>query len=100
LCVGASGARPLCNSHPLLFSFADFSDQSLVGTDPLNDSLLALWGLVHGGFGFKSTLRGLVKTNAPAPQLEGATHTFSYMGADVCVTVVVGVLERCGGGWP
>ena len=79
---------------------AYFNDQSLVGTDPLNDSLLSIWGLVHGGFGFKSTLsKGLIKTNAPAPQLEGATHTFGYLGADVCVTVRGGELQKCAGGW-
>ena len=79
---------------------AYFNTQALVGTDPLNDSLLAAWGFLHAGFGFKSTLsRGLVKTGAPAPQLEGATHTFGYLGADVCVTVVGGAVERCGGGW-
>ena len=78
---------------------AIFTTQALVGTDPLNDSLLSVWGLVHGGFGFKSTLsRGLVKTGAPSPQLEGATHTFGYLGADVCLVVRGGVLERCGGG--
>jgi hypothetical protein len=78
---------------------AYFNTQALVGTDPLNDSLLSAWGLLRAGFGFKTTLSGLVKTNAPAPQLEGATHTFGFMGKDVCVEVVGGVLQRCGGGW-
>ena len=76
-----------------------FNTQTLVGTDPLNDSLLSAWGLLRAGFGFKTTLTGLVKTNSPAPQLEGATHTFGYMGKDACVEVVGGVLQRCGGGW-
>ena len=79
---------------------AYFNTQALVGTDPLNDSLLAAWGFLHAGFGFKSTLsHGLVKTGTPPPQLEGATHTFGFLGADVCVTVVGGAVERCGGGW-
>lgn len=78
---------------------AYFNTQALVGTDPLNDSLLSIWGLVHGGLGFKSTLsHGLVATGIPSPQLEGATHTFGFMGVDVCVTVIGGVLEHCGGG--
>jgi hypothetical protein len=78
---------------------AYFNTQALVGTDPLNDSLLSAWGLVHGGFGFKSTLaRGLVATGQPAPQLEGATHTFGFLGADTCITVSNGVLRFCGGG--
>ena len=78
---------------------AYFSTQSLVGTDPLNDSLLSLYGLVHGGFGFKSTLtKGLVSTGKPAPQLEGASHTFGFKGVDTCVTVVGGALRYCGGG--
>ena len=79
---------------------AYFNDQSLVGTDPLNDSLLSVWGLMHAGFGYKPTLmQGLVRTGTPAPQMEGATHTFGFMGNDVCLTVAGGVLQKCGGGW-
>ncbi len=71
-----------------------------MGTDPLNDSLLSAWGFLRSGFGYKATLRGLIKTGVPpAPQLEGARHTFGYMGEDVCVEVAGGVLQRCGGGW-
>jgi hypothetical protein len=77
---------------------AYFNTQELVGTDPLNDSLLSIWGLVHAGFGYKSTLRGLVGTGKPAPQLEGARHTFGFMGVDVCLEVLGGALQRCGGG--
>jgi hypothetical protein len=80
---------------------AYFSTQTLVGTDPLNDSLLAAWGILHAGFGYKPTLsRGLVRTGvAAAPQLEGARHTFGFMGADVCVEVAGGQVQKCGGGW-
>lgn len=78
---------------------AYFNTGALVGTDPLNDSLLAAWGLLRGGLGFAPTLsRGLVATGAPAPQLEGAVYTFGYMGADVCLTVAGGVLKHCEGG--
>ncbi len=79
---------------------AYFNTQELVGTDPLNDSLLSAWGLLRGGMGVKATLsKGLLKTGAPAPQLEGARHTFGYLGEDVCLEVAGGALQRCGGGW-
>jgi hypothetical protein len=80
---------------------AYFNTGALVGTDPLNDSLLAAWGVLHAGFGFRATLmRGLERVGAPAPQFEGATHTFGFMGADVCLEVKGGALQLCGGGWP
>jgi hypothetical protein len=76
---------------------AYFNTQALVGTDPLNDSLLAAWGLLRGGLGFAPTLsRGLVRTGAPAPELEGAVYTFGFLGADVCLEVKDGVLKGCG----
>ena len=77
---------------------AYFNTQALVGTDPLNDSLLAAWGLLRGGLGLAPTLsKGLVATGAPAAQLEGAVYTFGYLGEDVCVKVEGGVLKTCAG---
>lgn len=68
----------------------------LVGSDPLNNALLSLWGLLRGGLGILTTLsQGLVRTTPPAPQLEGARYTFGYLGADVCVTVTNGSLLYC-----
>jgi len=68
----------------------------LVGVDPLNNALLTLWGFLRAGFGVHPTLsRGLVVTNPPAPQLDGATYTFAHLGRDVCVTVVGGRTVQC-----
>ena len=79
---------------------AYFNTQELVGTDPLNDSLLSVWGLLRGGLGYKPTLsEGLIRIGSPAPQLEGATLTFGFLGKDVCIEVVGGALQKCGGGW-
>ena len=78
---------------------AYFNTQALVGTDPLNDSLLSAWGLLRAGMGYKPTLSsGLQRSGSPAKELEGARLVFGYLGQDVCITVAAGVLERCDGG--
>jgi hypothetical protein len=60
----------------------------LVGFDPLNDSLLALWGLLRGGLGILPTLTdGVTVTNKASPQLEGARYEFSYLGK-LCSVVI------------
>ncbi len=64
--------------------------------DPLNNALLAAWGLLRGGLGMRLTLsEGLQRTTPPAPELEGAVYTFGFLGANVCVTVTQGVLVNC-----
>lgn len=79
---------------------AYFNTQALVGTDPLNDSLLSAWGVLRAGMGYKGTLSGgLLRVGTPAPQMEGAQLTFGFMGQDVCIEVAGGVLQKCGGGW-
>jgi hypothetical protein len=73
----------------------------LVGGDPLNNALMAIWGWLRGGFGVKPTLtRGVVTTNDAAPQLEGATWTFAYLGKDFCVKIQGGVTVQCGTNYP
>ena len=72
-----------------------------MGSDVITDGFFSVYGGLLGALGVRVSLLGGVESVGPAaPQLEGATHTFSYLGADVCVTVVGGALERCGGGWP
>jgi hypothetical protein len=45
----------------------------LVGFDPLNNALLAVWGFLRTGFGVVPTAtHGLVVVNGPATALEGA----------------------------
>ena len=69
---------------------------TLVGSDPLNDSLLAVWGALQGAFGLKISLARveLLGTRAPA-SLEGARWTFSWRGQPFCVVVQDGVSQRC-----
>ena len=67
----------------------------LVGADPLNNALLALYGALHGGFGIKRTLAGETVVNAPAPELEGSTWTSAYLGADRCLAVRGGKTVPC-----
>jgi len=55
-----------------------WNTNTLVGGDPLNDCLLALWGFLRGGFGVTPTLtQGLLFTNTPFQALDGARYTFS-----------------------
>ena len=68
----------------------------LVGGDPLNNALLAAWGLLRGALGIDvSLMDGRRSVLAPAPQLEGATYTFGLLGVDVCVQVARGTLVQC-----
>jgi hypothetical protein len=56
-------------------------------SEPLNDSLLILWGMLRGCFGVTATLDG-VRLAATAPRaLEGSRMTFSHGGKSVTVAV-------------
>lgn len=69
---------------------------SLVGSDPLNNCLLSLWGFLRGGFGVTPTLtKGLKNTNIPFPEFEGAVYRFAYLGKDVCLRVQGGRTVLC-----
>lgn len=72
----------------------------LVGGDPLNNALMALWGWLRGVFGVKPMLQGLVATNKPAAELEGARWTFAFLGYDYCVVIQTGVTRECVSGRP
>jgi hypothetical protein len=90
-------------------------DKGTLTSEPLNNSLLALWGLLRGAMGIWPTLkyaplhiitnpllfqvmflslslgfnvlRREIRYTTPAPSLEGATHTFSWLGKNVTVQI-------------
>jgi hypothetical protein len=68
---------------------------TLVGGDPLNNALMAIWGWLRGSFGVKPMLSQIVITNAPAPQMEGAQWTFAYLGQDRCFRIEGGAAVGC-----
>jgi len=69
---------------------------TLVGWDPLNNSLIVLWGMLKGGFGFSVSLtEGITFVNKPAKAFEGAVYNFSYLGSNYCLTVKNGVTQTC-----
>ena len=68
----------------------------LVGADPLNNALMAVWGWLRAVFGVKPTLAGVVSTHAPAPEVEGGQWTFAFLGKNFCVQVLSGVAVECG----
>lgn len=73
-----------------------WADGTLVGFDPLNNALLALWGFLRACFGFTLSLAGgLTAVGTPAPQCEGALYTLSLLGEPTCVRVTAGQLQRC-----
>lgn len=62
-------------------------DTGTLISEPLDDSLLVLWGFLRGCFGVWPHLDGLRQTGAPSRRLEGARYTFCYMGRDVTIQV-------------
>jgi len=69
---------------------------ALVGNDPLNNALIAIWGMLLGGFGVDVSLsEGITFVNPPAIAFEGATWNFAYVGTNYCVTVHYGVAQHC-----
>eukprot|EP01087_Luapelamoeba_hula_P003505 TRINITY_DN1331_c1_g1_i4.p1 TRINITY_DN1331_c1_g1~~TRINITY_DN1331_c1_g1_i4.p1 ORF type:complete len:794 (-),score=74.73 TRINITY_DN1331_c1_g1_i4:120-2501(-) len=66
-----------------------WNTHSFIGWDPLNNSLMVLWGFVRGVLGIEPTLtRGIQIHNHPLPAvLEGSRYSFSYLGLrhSVCV---------------
>jgi hypothetical protein len=62
-------------------------DTGFLSSEPLDDSLLVLWGFLRGCFGVWPHLDGLRQTGAPPRQLEGARYTFCYLGRDVTFQV-------------
>jgi hypothetical protein len=62
-------------------------DPGFLSSEPLDDSLLVLWGFLRGCFGVWPHLDGLRQTGAPPRQLEGARYTFCYLGRDVTFQV-------------
>lgn len=73
---------------------------ALVGGDPLNNALMAVWGWTRGAFGVRPMLGGVTAPNAPAAAVEGGAWTFAYLGANYCVEVRDGVTVRCETGEP
>lgn len=69
---------------------------ALVGTDPLNDSLMVLWGLLRGVFGVTPSLHDIRFARASLPaELEGSRWTFSHLGRRVSVCVVNRTSQEC-----
>jgi hypothetical protein len=51
--------------------------------EPLNNSLLILWGFLRGCFGVWPALGGLRRVGQPPGRMEGARYRFCHLGADV-----------------
>ena len=65
-----------------------FTDGTLFGADPLNDSLMVLWGVIRGVLGVNADFDGVhVADHILPPELEGTSYTFSWMGKPVRVCV-------------
>jgi hypothetical protein len=62
-------------------------DTGFLSSEPLDDSLLVLWGFLRGCFGVWPHLDGLRQTGKPPRRLEGARYTFCYLGRDVTIEV-------------
>jgi hypothetical protein len=58
-----------------------------LSSEPLNNSLLILWGMLRGCFGVFPTLDGVHVVGKPAKQLNGARYEFSYMGRSVLIHI-------------
>jgi hypothetical protein len=63
--------------HPIhltqLYWGVNQTEGTLVGFDPLNNALLAVWGFLRTGFGIVPTAtHGLIVVNTPAAAMEGA----------------------------
>ena len=73
--------------------------EQLVGTDPLNDSLVAMWGVLQAVFGVRLSLGRVSFADTgrhPLPEeLEGARWTFSWRGKPFCVKVSNGRSLAC-----
>lgn len=66
--------------------------EQLVGTDPLNDSLVAMWGFLQAVFGVRLSLGRVSFADTTGSrrlpeELEGARWTFSWRGKPFCVKV-------------
>ena len=70
--------------------------EELVGSDPLNNSLIAMWGFLQAVFGVRISLAEVAFTGGEAPAaLEGARWTFAWRGAPFCVEVKGGCGQKC-----
>ena len=70
--------------------------EELVGFDPLNNSLIALWGFLQTVFGVRiSLLKGVEFVGKASREMEGGTWTFSHLGERVCVVVKGGKGGLC-----
>jgi hypothetical protein len=67
----------------------DWSTGTLSG-EPTNTNMVALWGFLRGAFGVWPELDRIVVSNAPAPQLEGASYVFPWRGANYEARVEAG----------
>jgi len=71
------------------------SSPGLVGGDPLNNALVALWGFLTGAMGIDVALNQLqLKRRAPQ-EMEGVKYIFTHLGEDQCVTVHNAVPTWC-----
>ena len=71
--------------------------EQLVGSDPLNNSLIAMWGFLQAAFGVRISLASVefvAGARAP-PQMEGATWTFSWRGEPFCVRILDAKGVKC-----
>ena len=73
-----------------------WNNNTLVGSDPLNNSLMVLWGLLRGALGVSVDWDGVhIAPGTVASELEGFQMTFSWRGKPVCVHVVNSVVRVC-----
>jgi hypothetical protein len=70
--------------------------EELVGSDPLNNALLATWGSLQAMFGVRISLAEVRLTGAATPpELEGAQWTFAWRGESTCVQASGGKAHLC-----
>ncbi|HMD96190.1 MAG TPA: GH116 family glycosyl hydrolase [Terriglobia bacterium] len=61
-------------------------DTGELQSEPLNNSLLILWGFTRGCFGLQPSFEGLKSPGSPPAKLIGARYTFGHLGMNVTAT--------------
>jgi len=62
-------------------------DTGELQSEPLNNSLLILWGFTRGCFGLQPSFEGVTTVGTPSAKLVGARYTFGHLGKNVTATV-------------
>jgi len=64
-------------------------DTGELQSEPLNNSLLILWGFTRGCFGLRPSFEGVKAAGSPPATLVGARYTFGHLGKNMTATVTV-----------